>query len=343
MSWKRRLTVIGALVTLAALAGPIAEAHGGRGNPQRVFAPYFETYQPDNPAQLAAESGARDQVFAFLQTDAPGSCTVYWDGNASTPVTRSIYGHDIERIRDMGGDVWPSFGGYAADTSDTELADSCTSVSAIAAEYERVIETYDFTRLDMDIEGSSLGNQSGIDRRNQAIALVERWAVARHRPLQIVYTLPVAQSGPLGPEDNVLQSAVNNGARVDIVNALTFDYFSGTPQDMVSDTMTAAQGLVSELHALHPRVPTPRLWGMVGVTEMVGIDDFGPDETLSLDGARRVEGWAQDHHIALLSFWALQRDNGGCPGTKGAGTCSGIAQSTWAFSQIFERFGTGRR
>jgi hypothetical protein len=31
-------------------------------------------------------------------------------------------------------------------------------------------------------------------------------------------------------------------------------------------------------------------------------------------------------------------DNGGCPGTKGAGTCSGIIQPTWFFSHVFELF-----
>jgi len=51
-----------------------------------------------------------------------------------------------------------------------------------------------------------------------------------------------------------------------------------------------------------------------------------------------VAHWAQSKGIALLSFWALQRDNGGCPGTKGAGTCSGITQPTWFFSHVFELF-----
>jgi hypothetical protein len=42
--------------------------------------------------------------------------------------------------------------------------------------------------------------------------------------------------------------------------------------------------------------------------------------------------------VGTLSFWALQRDNGGCPGTKGAGTCSGIHQPAWYFSHTFEPF-----
>jgi hypothetical protein len=34
----------------------------------------------------------------------------------------------------------------------------------------------------------------------------------------------------------------------------------------------------------------------------------------------------------------VQRDNGGCVGTKGAGTCSGVAQSTWYFSHVFDLY-----
>jgi hypothetical protein len=49
-----------------------------------------------------------------------------------------------------------------------------------------------------------------------------------------------------------------------------------------------------------------------------------------------VEQWARSHGLAELSFWALQRDNGGCPGTKGAGNCSGLTQPAWYFSHVFE-------
>ena len=48
--------------------------------------------------------------------------------------------------------------------------------------------------------------------------------------------------------------------------------------------------------------------------------------------------WAESKGISTLSFWALQRDNGGCPGTTGAGTCSGIAQTTWYFSHRSSTF-----
>ena len=136
----------------------------------------------------------------------------------------------------------------------------------------------------------------------------------------------------------MLQNAVADGAAVSTVNLLTFDYYFGTQQDMVADTETAADGLFSQLQALYPSAPARHLWHMIGVTEMPGIDDFGPDETFSTADAVTIADWARQQGIGLISFWALQRDNGGCPGTKGAGTCSGVTQPTWYFSHVFEHF-----
>jgi hypothetical protein len=78
---------------------------------------------------------------------------------------------------------------------------------------------------------------------------------------------------------------------------------------------------------------------MVGITEMPGIDDFGPDETFTQADAVATAAWARIKGVGMLSMWALQRDNGGCPGTKGAGTCSGVTQPNWFFSHVFELYG----
>lgn len=63
-----------------------------------------------------------------------------------------------------------------ADGADEEIADSCHSGPAIAAQYEKVVTTYHASRLDLDTKEDSLNNYAGIDRRNQATAMVERWA-----------------------------------------------------------------------------------------------------------------------------------------------------------------------
>jgi hypothetical protein len=48
--------------------------------------------------------------------------------------------------------------------------------------------------------------------------------------------------------------------------------------------------------------------------------------------------FAQANNMNLLSIWAIQRDNGGCPGTRDSNTCSGITQNAWDFSHLLEPF-----
>ena len=315
-------------------------AADGPACPPHVFAPYFETYDTTDGglAALSRQSGARDLTLAFLQTAQPGSCTAYWNGDTTEPISATTFGQDIAAIQARGGNVIPSFGGYSADTTGTELADSCTSVPAIAQVFEQLITTYHVPRIDLDVEADSLTNTAGINRRNEAIALTEAWAAAHHRSIQFSYTLPTFATGLTPAGLAVLQNAVADGARVSVVNIMTFDYYYGTAQEMATDTETAGAGLVSQLQSLYPEASPARLWHMVSVTEMPGIDDFGPDETFTQADAVTVLHWARSHGLAGLSFWALQRDNGGCPGTKGAGNCSGLTQPAWYFSHVFESF-----
>jgi hypothetical protein len=48
--------------------------------------------------------------------------------------------------------------------------------------------------------------------------------------------------------------------------------------------------------------------------------------------------FAEANNMNFLSIWAIQRDNGGCPGTVDSNTCSGITQNTWDFSHILGSF-----
>jgi hypothetical protein len=337
-----------ALLALGATATGAAAATGNAGTghfpisrplPNQVFAPYYEMYDTSTDlATLSQQSGARYLSLAFLQTAATGSCTAYWDGDTTEPIAPASYGSDIAAIQAHGGNVIPSFGGYAADTTNTDIADSCTSVPDIAKVYESLITTYNVPRIDLDVEADSLTNTAGINRRNEAIALTEAWAAAHHRQIQFSYTLPTFATGLPAAELGVLQNALADGARISTVNLLTFDYYYGTQQDMVADTEGAANGLFSQLQALYPKTPARQLWHMIGVTEMPGIDDFGPDETFSTANAVTILNWARHQGLGLISFWALQRDNGGCVGTKGASTCSGVSQPAWYFSHVFEHF-----
>jgi hypothetical protein len=346
---RRRIPIQAALAALATAAaaagftaGAGAPAYAQAGPlPTHVFAPYFEAYNGDNPVTLSQESGAKYLTFAFIQTASAGSCTAYWNGDTSTPLTSANFGSDIATIQADGGNVIPSFGGASADNSGTDIADSCTNVNSIAQVYEKVITTYNVPRIDLDIEGDSLTDTAGINRRNEAVAQVETWAADNGRSIQFSYTMPSNPTGLDSSEISILKNASSDGATVNVVNLMTFDYYIGTKQEMATDTETAGTDLVSQLQSLYPNDSTSQLWSMVGITEMPGIDDYGADETFTEADATTVLNWAQSEGISTLSFWALQRDNGGCPGTKGSDTCSGISQPTWYFSNTFEPFTSG--
>jgi hypothetical protein len=301
-----------------------------------VYAPYLETWTSDSIPQIAEQSGVRYFSLAFVQTASAGSCALTWDGDSTRPIPGSTYQAQIAELRLMGGDVAPTFGGYSADTTNTEIADSCTDVNTIAADYEELISSYHVTRLDMDVEANSLDNAAGIDRRNKAIAQVEAWAQARHHPLQVEYTLPVEPDGLQPNAIALLQNAISNNARINIVNIMTFDYYLASepsPLDMAAEAISAAGNVHAQLAALYSAPPRE------GITLMPGIDDYpGKTEITQLADARRVERFARAHGLAVLSIWAIERDNGGCPGTIGANSCSGIAQPTWAFSHLLEPF-----
>src|SRR5579859_5979472 len=141
----------------AAQATSAARAAGApRIWPRHVYAPYFETWTPDSIPAVAWKSEARYFSLAFIQTAKAGSCALTWNGTKSQPVPGPRYQGQIAALRQLGGDVMPTFGGFSADSTKTEIADSCTSVSQIAADYEAVIKGYRVTRLDMDVEVNSL-------------------------------------------------------------------------------------------------------------------------------------------------------------------------------------------
>jgi hypothetical protein len=329
------------LVSMAGTAKPAA-ATTYTPLPAHVYAPYYESYLAPNTPSIAATataSGAKYFTLAFLQSTGKGSCSLDWNGNSGQPL--NYYASDIASLRAMGGDVIPSFGGYSADHGGTEIADSCTNVQSIAADYEQVITTLGVTRLDMDVESSSLNNTAGITRRNQAIALTEQWAAANSVPLQIQYTIPVEQYGLDPNGEAVLQNAVANGAAVTSFNIMVFDYYIA--KEGVVEMGTAAENAATNTHAqladIYKTLTSAQIWNMEGMTLLPGIDDLRKKTEVTYEpDATTMLNFAQSNNMNFLSIWAIQRDNGGCPGTVDSNTCSGITQNTWDFSHLLEPF-----
>jgi hypothetical protein len=303
--------------------------------PAHVFAPYFETWTTDGITSTAQASGVKFFTLAFLETTSKTSCTLAWNGTATQPVSGGRYLSDIASLRALGGDVIPSLGGWSADQGGTEIGDSCSTVATIEAAYEALVTTYGISRIDMDIEGRSLTRTDGIDRRNKAIALLNQ----RMPSVQVSYTLPTSRTGLEASGLAVLQNAVANGVRIDFVHPMVFDYYDHGTLAMGQSAINALNGLHAQLAQLLPAKTPTQIWAIEGATIMNGLDDYPKKtESTSLADAQQLLTFANANGMSNLSMWAIQRDNGGCPGNTGSNSCSGIVQNTWDFSHLLTPF-----
>jgi len=336
---RTRAAIAATLLALAAIASGAGGTSAATALPTHVYAPYFETWTTDSLTTVSQQSGVKHFTLAFLETTSRTSCTLAWNGVASQTVASGRYLSEIATLRASGGDVIPSFGGWSADQGGTEIGDSCKDVNSIVAAYKELVTTYDVSRLDMDIEGRSLTRSDGIDRRNKAIKLLQDWATSVGRPLTVSYTLPTSASGLESSGVAVLQNAVANGVRIDYVEPMVFDYYDRVTTDMGAAAISAVTGLHGQLHTLLPSKTDAQLWAIEGATIMNGIDDYPKKtEVTTLAHTQALRDFAVSHGMSALSMWAIQRDNGNCPGNGGANDCSGIAQSQWAFSAILKTF-----
>jgi hypothetical protein len=212
-------------------------------------------------------------------------------------------------------------------------------VDKTAKAYENVITSYGVTRLDMDVEEGALNDAAGIARRSEAIAQLEQWAKQTGRRVEVDLTLGIVPWELPPSSVKVIRSAVAHHAKITVVNAMAFDYFTTSATvHMGAAAISALRAMHRQLAALYPGLSSGQRWRMEGVTLMIGLDDNpAKNEVTHPADARQVAAFAKAHQLPLVSIWAIQRDNGRCPGHKGDNSCSGIRQPIWQFSHILAR------
>ena len=288
----------------------------------RMFAPYVDMSKLANTLpQIQAASGIKTFTLAFVVSGNP--CTPAWGGTAPISADTAV-ADGIAKLRAAGGDALIAFGGY----DGIDLGQSCADVPSLQAAYQTVIDKYKAKILDFDVEHTAIEDPVSIDRRSQALK-----ALAAANPgLQVNYTLPATPAGLTDLSVNVIKSAVKYGTPVSVVNLMAMDYGSPVPAGaMGPDAVAAASAASCQLKSLG-------LNARVGITPMIGVND-SEGETFTLDDAQVVLNYAQANSnvVALLAFWSVGRDNGGCSGTVSP-LCSGITQKEWDFTRIFQKF-----
>lgn len=297
------------------------------------FAPYVDmTLNSDSLAKMKSQSGVGLFTFGFIVSGQP--CKASWGG---------YYGLDdptmnqrIAKLKQAGGAGIVSFGGAAGQ----ELADTCTSVDSLRAQYQAVINRYGIRNLDFDIEGADQGNLTTLARRFKAIARVQADGRAAGKPVQVSLTLPVMPTGLTYEGRRAVRMAINNGVRVGVVNVMAMDYYDSSLNyngRMGDYAIQAARATRAQLARLYPSRSDAALWRMVGVTPMLGVND-DPKEIFTTQNASQLTAFAKQKHIGRLAMWSANRDHP-CPGKPQAdNNCSGLGGADWAFSKIFRTF-----
>lgn len=317
----------------------------GQAFPTRYFAPYVDVLlYPSFPfAATAGEIGVRHYTLAFVI--AGSGCEASWGGYypvAGSALNDEYLIPNINELRAAGGNVIVSFGGAAG----TELAQSCSSVAALAAQYRLVINRYNLTHLDFDIEGAAMADAAANERRSQAIAILQQEAARDGRQLVVSYTLPVSTAGLTQQGVNILQTAVSNSVAVSVVNIMAMNYGGNTPPDkMGQNAIDAAQATLAQMQNIFTNRTASQLRSMLGLTPMIGINDI-TTEIFTLADADKVLNYARTTGIGRLAMWSMTRDKQ-CSGNPTPGyvspTCSSIAQGEFEFAKKFKAFTTPTR
>jgi len=293
------------------------------------FAPYIATFVGNNVAQFAANGGPKFYTLGFV--NGTGNCQPIWSTDDN-----QLRGY-VAQLRAMGGDIIVSSGGWDAD----DLVSHCSTAAAIAAGYQSVLTAYGTTYLDIDAEHGDLHNNldpAVVDKRNDALKILQTNLSAAGKTLHLSFTLGVSPAGGLSGENlYVLQSAVARGLTFDVVNPMTMDYYDGVSGNQMGQaSINALKVVEGQLKVLLPGRSDAQLWSMIAATPMIGQND-DPTEKFTLADAQLLLTFAQQQHMARLSFWAINRDFGCAVGTV-SGTCSGISQANYAFSTVFRQF-----
>ena len=216
-----------------------------------------------------------------------------------------------------------SFGGAGAHTN--ELAGSITDVDDLAKAYLSIAKAFKCTTLDFDVEGTSIRDGKAIDRRNAALARLQK----TDPTIRVNYTLPVMPSGLDGAGLAVMKSAKKHSVAVGVCNLMTMDW-GIRERNMGAACIKAATSTRKQL------VDAGMSSVKVGVTPMIGTNDT-PGEVLSLKDAVQVRDFcAATPWVGLVAYWSLNRDNGKVVSSKAAFEQSGVVQKPHEFLGIFK-------
>lgn len=303
------------------------------------FAGYVDTTLTPQYGFEAPEVEADDHVvLSFVVAASADQCAPSWGGAYSLDAAASDLDLDrrIARLRQVGGDAVVSFGGAAG----VELATACTDVEQLTAAYRSVVERYDLSTIDLDVEADDLADTVAGERRAQALAELQDERRSDGHPLAAWLTLPVMPTGLTDEGTHVVDQMLAAGVDLAGVDVMTMDYgvdLGGRSMGAAAiDALNAVHDQLRAAYATIDATPTDAtLWARLGATPMIGQNDVA-GEVFTLDDAAELNRFAQEKQLGRLSAWSLNRDRSCGPNHPDLGTvsnlCSGVDQGQQTFA-----------
>ncbi|MFF4475662.1 chitinase [Streptomyces melanosporofaciens] len=279
---------------------------------------YLGWGSPPKATDVMSATGTTQFTMAFMLSD--GGCNPKWDG--SRGLTGGNDQSTINSIRSAGGDVTVSFGGW----SGNKLGEKCSSASALAGAYQKVIDAYKLKSIDIDIEASEFENATVRQRVVDALKTVKQ----KNSGIKVYVTFGTTTSGPDSNGKDLVKRGAAAGLDVDGWAVMPFDFGQGSI-DMAGATKSAVDGLKNTVASAYG-LSSDAAYRKVGFSSMNGKTDVA-GETISLNNFKDMVSYAKSHHLARVSFWSLNRDRKCGSGTDGD-ACSGIDQGTYDFTKV---------
>lgn len=315
---KKRALCIALVIGCVLISCETHSNSAARGTATVTSSPYlfFGWGNPPDPVAVMKETGVKAFTLAFILSG--NGCDPAWDGE------RPLDGADadqIKRIRDAGGDVVVSMGGSAQE--GRKLGEVCPDEQALANAYQKVIDAYQLKAIDVDIEKGEFESPEAQDRELGALKILKQ----RNPELKTIMVFPTERSGPDDLGKRLIRRARDLSANIDVFTIMPFN-FGGS--DMTRDTISATEGLASEIASTFA-IPIEEAYRKAGISSKNG----GFEETVWLDDFHKFLDYANDRRLGRFTFWAVNRDR---PGDTSHDAGSGIPQNDWDFTKVVARY-----
>jgi chitinase len=250
-------------------------------------------------------TGVRAFTLAFILNK--GNCSPIWDSGSLNDSSKSSR---INKIRSAGGDVVVSFGG----ASGNKLGNACKDEKALAAAYQKVIDTYKLKAIDIDLEAGEVSQSLKVLK---ALKIVKQ----KNAGVQTIMTLGTGTNGLVGGEAKIPAQAKSIGSPVDNWTIMPFDFSDNDSKlDHGKATVSASEGLHKQLKSALGGTDDA-IYRLQGISSMNGRTDTGGNVTVA--NFKTMLAYVQQHHLSRFTYWELSRDNGNLDYTKVIGQFKG--------------------